>query len=73
MRLSTAEFHAAVYEINPAVAIAKGDNGAPFTISSNSQKDLIRELAWKSSLCIWGGPILTLVCLFFLLSTLGVL
>jgi hypothetical protein len=61
------------FELNPAVAIAKGENGAPFTIASHSQKEVVRELAWKSSLCIWGGPVLTLVSLFVLLSSLGVL
>lgn len=56
------------FEINPTVALGKGENGTPFTISSNSQKDVVRALAWKSSLCIFGGPILTLVSL----SVLGI-
>lgn len=59
------------FEINPAVAIGKGENGAPFAISSNSQRELVRALAWKSTLCIWGGPILTLGCLYFLFSVFG--
>jgi len=59
------------FEANPAVAIAKGSGGAPFTISSNSQKDVIQELAWKSSLCIWGGPVLTLVSLYVLGISFG--
>ncbi len=61
------------FELNPAVAIGKGSDGAPFTISSSSQKQVVRALAWKSTLCIWGGPVLTLVCLYFLFATLGVL
>jgi hypothetical protein len=56
------------FAISPAVAIGKGADGKPFTISSKSQRDLVEELAWKSALCIWGGPILTLACLY----TLGV-
>ena len=61
------------FEINPSVAIGKGSDGAPFTISSNSQKDVVRMLAWKSTLCIWGGPILTLVSLYVLGLSFGVL
>jgi len=59
------------FEINPAVAIGKGSDGAPFTISSNSQRDVVRALAWKSTLCIWGGPILTLVSLYVLGISFG--
>jgi hypothetical protein len=54
------------FEISPAVAIGKGADGKPFTISWKSQRDLVQELAWKSTLCIWGGPILALVCLYIL-------
>jgi len=59
------------FEINPAVAIGKGADGTPFTISSNSQKDVVRTLAWKSNLCIFGGPILTLVSLYVLGISFG--
>jgi hypothetical protein len=50
------------------VAICKGERGGPFTISSNSQKEVVRELSWKSTLYIWGGPIFTLICLYYLLA-----
>jgi hypothetical protein len=50
------------------VAINKGERGEPFTISSNSQKEVVRELSWKSTLYIWGGPIFTLICLYYLLA-----
>ena len=59
------------FEINPAVAIGKGVDGRPFTISWKSQREVVEELAWKSSLCIWGGPILTLVCLYILGISFG--
>jgi hypothetical protein len=59
------------FEISPAVAIGKGTDGKPFTISWKSQRDLVKELAWKSTLCIWGGPILTLGCLYILGISLG--
>ena len=61
------------FEVHPPVAIAKGSDGAPFTISSNSQKEVVSALAWKSTLCIWGGPVLTLVSLYVLLAMFGVL
>lgn len=54
------------FELHPAVAIGKGDAHAPFTISSQSQREVVGALAWKSTLCIWGGPILTLAGLFVL-------
>jgi len=46
--------------------IGKGASGQPFFISYRSQREVARSFAWKSALCIWGGPILTLVSLYFL-------
>ena len=62
---------AAGFEIHPAVAIGKGTDGAPFTISSRSQREVVESLAWKSTLCIWGGPAITLICLYFLCFAFG--
>jgi hypothetical protein len=59
------------FEINPAVAVGKGTSGAPFAISWKSQREVVTELAWKSSLCIWGGPLLTLACLYILSISFG--
>ena len=61
------------FDLNASVAIGKGDGGAPFTISSESQRDLVRALGWKSTACIWGGPALTVTCVYILLLTLGLL
>jgi hypothetical protein len=61
------------FDLNAAVAIGQGDSGAPFTISSESQRDLVRALGWKSTACIWGGPALTVTCVYILLLTLGLL
>lgn len=58
-------------DLNAPVAIGKGDAGAPFTISSESQRELISALGWKSAACIWGGPALTVACIYILLFTLG--
>ncbi len=59
------------FDIHPPVAIGKGTDSAPFTISSRSQREVVKSLAWKSTLCIWGGPALTLTCLYFLSFALG--
>ncbi len=54
-----------------SVVIGKGTRNDPFTISSQSQREVVQSLGWKSALCIWGGPALTLVCLYILLGMLG--
>jgi E3 Ubiquitin ligase len=59
------------FALNTPVAIGKGNNGAPFTISSESQRELCRGLGWKSTACIWGGPALTVACVYILFLTLG--
>jgi hypothetical protein len=59
------------FNLHPAAAISKGTNNDPFMISWHSQKEVVHALAWKSALCIWGGPALTLACLYILLLTLG--
>jgi hypothetical protein len=40
-------------------------------ISWHSQREVVQSLAWKSALCIWGGPALTLACVYFLILSLG--
>ena len=61
------------FELNAPVAVGKGDRGAPFTISCQSQRELVSALGWKSAACIWGGPALAVACVYILLLTLGVL
>jgi len=55
------------FDLHARVAIGKGAHGNPFTISSQSQREVVQSLAWKSTLYIWGSPIFTLVCIYFLL------
>jgi len=55
----------------PSVSIAKGAGRDPFVVSWRSQREVVRSLAWKSALCIWGGPALSLVCLYFLAFSRG--
>ena len=46
----------------------KGAAGEPFFISWRSQRDVIEELAWRSVLYIWGGPLVALLGLSLLVS-----
>jgi hypothetical protein len=59
------------FNLNAPAAVSKGESDAPFTISCESQRELIRALGWKSAACIWGGPGLTVACVYLLLFTLG--
>jgi E3 Ubiquitin ligase len=55
------------FELHPSAAISKGEHGQPFTISFHSQKEVAASLAWKSTMCIWGGPVLAIASLYLLL------
>lgn len=59
------------FDLNPPVVLMKGNHNPTFLISWHSQRDLIGELSWKSALYIWGGPILALASLGFVLSRFG--
>jgi hypothetical protein len=54
-----------------SVVIGKGAGSGPFTISSESQREVVRSLGWKSAACIWGGPILALISLYILSGIFG--
>ena len=55
----------------PSVSIGKGAGNGPFVISWRSQREVVRSLAWKSVLCIWGGPALSLTCVYVLARCIG--
>ena len=57
-----------MYDLHPPVVLMKGNRDPTFFISWRSQRDLIATLDWKSTLMIWGGPALTLVCVYILLA-----
>jgi E3 Ubiquitin ligase len=59
------------FDAHPPVVLAKGAGHDPFAISSESQRDIVRALAWKSTACIWGGPLLTMTCFYILSEILG--
>jgi E3 Ubiquitin ligase len=52
------------FDPHPPVVLMKGKNSPTFLISWRSQRDLARSLGWKCSLMIWGGPLLSLLCLY---------
>ena len=56
------------FEPRPAVVLKKGQNNPTFLISWRSQREVARSLGWKCTLMIWGGPLLTLLCLYGLLT-----
>jgi hypothetical protein len=56
---------------NLSAAIYKGEGRAPFMISSESQREVVQGMRWKCAACIWGGPILTLASVYFLLMYFG--
>jgi hypothetical protein len=59
--------------VNPPVLLMKGRSEDPFLISWSSRRCMLRGLAFYSAIGIWGGPILTLSCLYILLTRLGYL
>jgi hypothetical protein len=52
------------FDQHPRVVIMKGKNNPTFLISWRSQRELANSLGWKCTLMIWGGPALTLLCLY---------
>jgi hypothetical protein len=61
------------YDLHPPVVLMKGSHDPTFFISWRSQRDLVATLGWKSTLMIWGGPALTLVCVYVLLAHFNLL
>ena len=54
------------FEMHPPAVLMKGSHDPAFLISWHSQRDVVSSLSWKSTLMIWGGPALTLVCAYLL-------
>jgi hypothetical protein len=55
------------FDLHPAVVLMKGTHEPAFFISWRSPRDRFKSFDWKSSLMIWGGPALTLACVYLLL------
>jgi hypothetical protein len=52
------------FDLHPPVVLMKGAHDPAFLISWHSQRDVVSSLSWKSTLMIWGGPPLTLLCAY---------
>jgi E3 Ubiquitin ligase len=59
------------FDLRARVALSKGERGDPFMISSQSQREVVQSLGWKSAGCIWGGPVFALICLYCLFTIWG--
>jgi hypothetical protein len=62
------------FDYHPPVILMKGRG--PFVISTESQREIVAELGWKSFLYVWGGPAAALWGLWEILShakTAGIL
>ncbi len=53
-----------------AIMIGKGSRGF-FCISDRSEKDLLGSLGWRMTLMLYGGPALTVGCLYLLVRYYG--
>jgi hypothetical protein len=67
----TAAAPAEAFDPHPPVVLMKGTHNPAFFISWRSQKDVLMSLEWKSAAMIWGGPALTLLCLYILAAHYG--
>ncbi|MGO9086881.1 MAG: hypothetical protein ACLQBK_16790 [Candidatus Sulfotelmatobacter sp.] len=56
------------FDAHPPVVLMRGTNNTTFLISWRSQREVARTLGWKSTLMIWGGPVLALVSLYIFLG-----
>jgi hypothetical protein len=52
------------FDLHPPVVMMRGTHDPAFLISWHSQRDVVNSLSWKSTLLIWGGPTLTLLCAY---------
>jgi len=59
------------FDVNPKTILMKGERNPAFFISWQSQHDVVSSLSWKSTLMIWGGPALTLLCVYILAAEFG--
>lgn len=53
------------FDLQPKVILASSPR-RPLFISLRSQREIVQDLAWKSALYIWGGPVLTILCFWYL-------
>jgi len=59
------------FDLHPSAVLKKGTHNPAFFISWQSQREVIKSLGWKSAAMIWGGPALTLFCIYLLAAEFG--
>jgi len=59
------------FDLRPSTVLMKGIHNPAFFVSWRSQRDVVKSLGWKSALMIWGGPALTLLCVYILAAQYG--
>jgi hypothetical protein len=59
------------FDLHPSTVLMRGEHSPAFFISWRSQRDVVKSLGWKSALMIWGGPGLTLFCVYILAAEFG--
>jgi len=59
------------FDLHPPIVLKKGTHNPAFFISWQSQREVTKSLGWKSALMIWGGPALTLLCVYVLAAQFG--
>jgi hypothetical protein len=60
------------FDLQPRVVLRKGDREQPFLLSRDKPQSVIDDLALRAVVNIWGGPVLALISLGFLVKSLGV-
>lgn len=59
------------FDLRPPTVLMKGQHNPAFFISWKNQREVLSTLGWKSTLMIWGGQALTLLCVWFLAARFG--
>ena len=55
------------FDPHPPAVLMRGVANKTFLISWRSQQEVARSLGWRCTLMIWGGPLLSLFCLYLIL------
>jgi E3 Ubiquitin ligase len=58
------------FDLHPKVILGSSPT-RPLFLSARSQHEIVQDLAWRSAVYIWGGPLLALLCFGYLLTRLG--
>jgi hypothetical protein len=59
------------FDLHPKTVLMRGQHSPAFFISWRSQRDVVTSLGWKSALMIWGGPLVTVACVYILALEFG--